>query len=154
MKVHRGSKAHRTGCPPVARCRPDHRLLVGAARRASNCQPTFETAARLAPGCAGRESSASPFASTQSLTDSGMWRIVKRAAAAAGLQAAVSAHWLRHDHASHALDRGTPIHLVQATHGACFRRDHRAYLHARPKESSEKYLGLGPYTRRISLHSR
>ena len=31
--------------------------------------------------------------------------IVKKAAARAGLSAAVSAHWLRHAHVSHALDR-------------------------------------------------
>jgi site-specific recombinase XerD len=29
----------------------------------------------------------------------------------------VSPSWFRHAHASHALDRGAPIHLVQATLG-------------------------------------
>jgi integrase/recombinase XerD len=38
-------------------------------------------------------------------------RIVKAAAARAGLPPEVSAHWLRHAHASHALDRGAPISL-------------------------------------------
>ena len=41
--------------------------------------------------------------------DPSQHRIVKAAAARAGLSAAVSAHWLRHAHASHALDRGAPI---------------------------------------------
>jgi integrase/recombinase XerD len=43
------------------------------------------------------------------LDPSAAHRVVKRAAARAGLPAAVSAHWLRHAHASHALDRGAPI---------------------------------------------
>ena len=44
-------------------------------------------------------------------------RLVKAAAARAGLSPEISAHWLRHTHASHALDRGAPIHLVQAPLG-------------------------------------
>src|ERR1035438_8976097 len=42
-------------------------------------------------------------------------RIVRHAAERAGIDLAVSPHWMRHAHASHALDRGAPIHLVQAT---------------------------------------
>ena len=38
-------------------------------------------------------------------------RIVLRAALRAGIDKPVSPHWLRHGHASHALDRGAPIHL-------------------------------------------
>jgi integrase/recombinase XerD len=56
------------------------------------------------------------------LDPSAVHRVVKAAAARAGLQSEVSAHWLRHAHASHSLDRGAPIHLVQATLG----RDDRA----------------------------
>lgn len=69
-------------------------------------------------------------------------RIVKRAAARAGLSAEVSAHWLRHAHASHALDRGAPIHLVQATLGHASVSTTGRYLHARPSESSAKFLGV------------
>jgi integrase/recombinase XerD len=39
-------------------------------------------------------------------------RIVAKAAERAGIAEAVSPHWLRHAHASHALERGTPIALV------------------------------------------
>jgi hypothetical protein len=42
---------------------------------------------------------------------------MQHAAARAGMPVAVSAHWLRRAHASHALDHGAPIHLVQATAG-------------------------------------
>jgi len=44
-------------------------------------------------------------------------RMDKRAAERAGMSATVSAHWLRHAHVSHALDRGAAVHLVQATIG-------------------------------------
>ena len=70
-------------------------------------------------------------------------RIVKQAARAAGLKNAssVSPHWLRHAHASHAMDRGAKIHLVQATLGHSDISTTGRYLHARPDESSALYLG-------------
>ena len=67
-------------------------------------------------------------------------RVVKAAAARAGLPEAVSAHWLRHAHASHALDRGAPIHLVQATLGHASVATTGRYTHARPNDSSARYL--------------
>jgi integrase/recombinase XerD len=76
------------------------------------------------------------------LTDSGIWRLVKQAARRAGIEVPVSPHWLRHAHASHALDRGAPIHLVQATLGHASITTTGRYLHARPKESSSKFLPL------------
>jgi integrase/recombinase XerD len=69
-------------------------------------------------------------------------RIVRRAAQRAGIDLAVSPHWLRHAHASHALDRGAPIHLVQATLGHASVVTTGRYLHARPSDSSSRYLGL------------
>jgi integrase/recombinase XerD len=70
-------------------------------------------------------------------------RIVKQAARDAGLGNAsdVSPHWLRHAHASHAMDRGAKIHLVQATLGHSDISTTGKYLHARPDESSALYLG-------------
>ena len=41
--------------------------------------------------------------------------IVKATAKRAGINLAVSAHWLRHAHASHAIDEGAPITLVSQT---------------------------------------
>ncbi|TET54579.1 MAG: hypothetical protein E3J64_01725, partial [Anaerolineales bacterium] len=49
---------------------------------------------------------------------------------------------LRHAHASHALDRGCPIHLVQATLGHESVATTGGYLHARPTDSSARYLGV------------
>ncbi|TXM97549.1 tyrosine-type recombinase/integrase, partial [Methylobacterium sp. WL64] len=76
------------------------------------------------------------------LDPSAVHRVVKAAAARAGLQAEVSAHWLRHAHASHSLDRGAPIHLVQATLGHASVATTGRYLHARPSESSARFLGV------------
>ena len=67
-------------------------------------------------------------------------RIVKAAAARAGLPPEVSAHWLRHAHASHALDRGAPISLVKTTLGHASVATTDRYLHARPNDSSARYL--------------
>ena len=67
-------------------------------------------------------------------------RVVKAAAARAGLPPGVSAHWLRHAHASHALDCGAPVHLVQATLGHASVATTGRYLHASPTDSSAKYL--------------
>ena len=69
-------------------------------------------------------------------------RIVRQAAARAGIDLAVSPHWMRHAHASHALDRGAPIHLVQATLGHASITTTGRYLHARPKDSSGRFLAL------------
>ena len=76
------------------------------------------------------------------LDPSAVHRIVKAAAARTGLATNVSAHWLRHAHASHALDRGAPIHLVQATLGHASVATTGRYLHARPSESSARFLGV------------
>lgn len=76
------------------------------------------------------------------LDESQVWRIVRRAAKRAGIGKAVSCHWLRHAHASHALDRGAPIHLVQACLGHASIATTGKYLHARPSDSSGRYLPL------------
>jgi integrase/recombinase XerD len=67
-------------------------------------------------------------------------RIVYAAARKAGLEQKVSPHWMRHAHASHALDRSAPIHLVQATLGHASVATTGRYLHARPNASSGDYL--------------
>jgi integrase/recombinase XerD len=71
-----------------------------------------------------------------------IYRIVRQAAKRADIEGKISPHWLRHAHASHALDRGAPIHLVQATLGHASLTTTSRYLHARPKESSSRFLAL------------
>jgi integrase/recombinase XerD len=69
-------------------------------------------------------------------------QIVRQAAHRVGIEENVSPHWLRHSHASHSLERGAPIHLVQATLGHRSIATTGLYLHARPQDSSALYLGL------------
>src|SRR4051794_20568313 len=54
----------------------------------------------------------------------------------------VSPHWFWHAHGSHSLDRGAPIHLVQQTLGHASVATTGRYLHARPSDSSARYLGV------------
>jgi integrase/recombinase XerD len=74
------------------------------------------------------------------LTRSQVHRIVKSAAKRAKLPAAVSTHFLRHAHVSHALDRGAPVHVVRATVGHASLETTTRYSHARPDDSSARYL--------------
>ena len=69
-------------------------------------------------------------------------RIVGAAAKRAGITKSVSAHWMRHAHASHAIDRGSPISLVtaQLSHSSCAVTSR--YVHARPGDSSSRYLAI------------
>jgi integrase/recombinase XerD len=69
-----------------------------------------------------------------------VFHIVKNAATRAGIEGNVSPHWLRHSHASHSLDRGAPIHLLQKTLGHSSVAITEMYLHARPTDSSGLYL--------------
>ncbi len=71
-----------------------------------------------------------------------VWRIVKKSAKRAGIKKAVSTHWFRHAHASHALDRGAKISLVKETLNHSSISTTGKYLHARPNESSSTYLDV------------
>jgi integrase/recombinase XerD len=74
------------------------------------------------------------------LTERAVNKMVKRAAKAAGINEAVSPHWLRHAHGSHAIERGASLPEVQATLGHGSIATTSGYLHARPDSSS----GLRP----------
>jgi site-specific recombinase XerD len=67
-------------------------------------------------------------------------RIVKPAAIRARLPKAVSPHWLRHAHCSHALDRGANPALVRGTAGHADLRVTSVYSHAQPNEGSSRFL--------------
>jgi nitrogen-specific signal transduction histidine kinase len=66
--------------------------------------------------------------------------LLKNAAEDAGVNPAASIHWLRHAHASHAIDNGAPITLVSQTLGHADLKTTSVYAHARPGESSGRYL--------------
>ena len=81
------------------------------------------------------------------LTERNVNAMVKRAAAKAGINEAVSPHWLRHAHGSHAIDRGASLPEVQTTLGHGNIATTSGYLHARPDTSSGLHLDPGVFLR-------
>jgi site-specific recombinase XerD len=77
--------------------------------------------------------------------------MVKRAAARAGIDeetaSRISPHWLRHAHASHAIDGGASLPEVQETLGHGNIATTSGYLHARPGSSSGLRLDEGVFLR-------
>lgn len=69
-----------------------------------------------------------------------MERVVKTVARRAARPADFSPHWLRHAHASYAHHRGAPLALIQRTLGHVSVQTTGVYLHARPDDSSSRYL--------------
>jgi integrase/recombinase XerD len=69
--------------------------------------------------------------------------MIKRAAERAGVNQAVSAHWLRYVHARHALGRGATVGEVRDTLGHANVATTSAYLHASPDRSSGLVLDEG-----------
>jgi site-specific recombinase XerD len=76
------------------------------------------------------------------LTERAVHFIVKEAAERAGVNPAASIHWLRHAHASHAIDNGAPITLVSATLG------HADLKTTSASTSSDASRHVGPVGRR------
>lgn len=76
------------------------------------------------------------------LDESQVHRIVKKAAKGAGLSPDASAHWLRHSHASHSLDRGASIVTVRDTLGHSSIATTNKYLHSKRKDSSALHLAV------------
>lgn len=69
-------------------------------------------------------------------------RIVKAAATAAGISGDASAHWLRHSHASHSLDRGASLVTVRDTLGHSSIATTNKYLHSKRQDSSALHLAV------------
>jgi len=69
-----------------------------------------------------------------------IFRIVRAAARRAGITGNVSPHWMRHAHATHALENGAPITLVKETLGHSSMETTARYTHVRPNASSGQYL--------------
>jgi site-specific recombinase XerD len=65
---------------------------------------------------------------------------VKRAARRAGVNGAASPHWLRHSHASHALDNGCKPHVLQKSLGHASLATTTGYLHVRAGEGSASFI--------------
>lgn len=71
------------------------------------------------------------------------WQLIKQIAKRAGVTDKVSPHWIRHAHATHALDHDAPLKLVSSTLGHSSLAITDRYLHNRPDESSGDFLTVG-----------
>lgn len=80
------------------------------------------------------------FGNFEPLSTSQVFRIVKNSAKTAKLSVAPSPHWLRHTSATHAIEAGAPIHVVQRSLGHESISTTGKYLDIRPKESVGDYL--------------
>ena len=118
--------------------------IVGKGDKVRQVLIPAEISARLFASRGDAPASAPVFCSVrrpgEALTERAVNYMVKAAAERAGVNPAVSVHWLRHAHASHAIDNGAPITLVSATLGHADLKTTSVYAHARPGESSGRYL--------------
>ena len=67
---------------------------------------------------------------------------IKKAAENAGINDKVSSHWLRHSHATTAIENGCDLHLLQQSLGHSSLAITGKYLHARPNQSSSQFVSL------------
>lgn len=67
---------------------------------------------------------------------------IKKAAQNAGINEKVSSHWLRHSHATCAIENGCDLHLLQQSLGHSSLAITGKYLHARPNQSSSQFVSL------------
>lgn len=74
------------------------------------------------------------------LTSTQVYRIIRKAALRSGIEKKVSPHWFRHSSATHALERGAPIHVVKATLGHENLATTGKYLDRRPSKSNSDFL--------------
>jgi integrase/recombinase XerD len=81
-------------------------------------------------------------AGARQLDESAVHRIVKNAAQRAGISEDASAHWLRHSHASHSLDRGANLVTVRDTLGHSSIATTNKYLHSKRRDSSSLHLAV------------
>jgi integrase/recombinase XerD len=69
-------------------------------------------------------------------------RIVFDAAKKAGIDGHVSAHWLRHSNATHALKNGASLPVVQASLGHASLVTTSRYLHIDPNEGTSQFIDI------------
>lgn len=67
-------------------------------------------------------------------------RMLKRACKRAGVDERTSAHWLRHSHASHSLDKGCNLRLLQQSLGHASVTTTERYLHISPDAGSSQFI--------------
>jgi site-specific recombinase XerD len=129
--------------------RPDGRVQLSVTGKGDKLRPVLlpEIVGRALLAARGEAPAGAPlFASRKGgapLLARAVNRMMKRAAEVAGINPEISAHWLRHAHASHALNRGATIAEVKDTLGHANVATTSVYLHARPDRSSGLVLDDG-----------
>lgn len=79
-------------------------------------------------------------AAEKSISRMQAYRIVKQAAKRAKVEPLPSPHWFRHSSATHAIENGAPIHVVQQSLGHSSIQTTSHYLHAAPTKSNANFL--------------
>ncbi len=67
-------------------------------------------------------------------------RMIKRACKRSGIDPRASAHWLRHSHASHSLEAGCNLRLLQQSLGHASVTTTERYLHISPDSGSSQFI--------------
>lgn len=67
-------------------------------------------------------------------------RMIKRACKRSGIDERASAHWLRHSHASHSLEAGCNLRLLQQSLGHASVTTTERYLHISPDAGSSQFI--------------
>lgn len=146
VDVEQGSVRVRAGKGNKARILP----LGRAARAAVGAYLTRsrpEVAKKLARGPASHRSAMFLNARGGRLSRQGCWKILKGYARAAGLEAKVSPHTLRHSFATHMLDAGADIRVVQELLGHASLATTQVYTLVSDARLREVYLTSHPRAR-------
>ena len=69
-------------------------------------------------------------------------KLIKRCCEASGVSVKASSHWLRHSHASHAIDQGCNLRVLQQSLGHSKLETTEKYLHINPDEGSSLFIDL------------
>jgi integrase/recombinase XerD len=69
-------------------------------------------------------------------------RKLKKLAEKAGVNPQVSTHWLRHAHASHAIEAGCNLRLLQQSLGHSKLETTEKYLHVNPHDGSSRFIDI------------
>ena len=69
-------------------------------------------------------------------------RMIKRTCQRAGVDERASCHWLRHSHASHSLEAGCNLRLLQQSLGHASVTTTEKYLHISPDKGSSQYINF------------
>ena len=71
-----------------------------------------------------------------------VFKIVKQCAQRAGVSEKTSCHWLRHSHASHAIESGCNLRLLQQSLGHSKLETTERYLHISPDQGSSQFIDI------------